>query len=200
MLVTRRRQLMMRADFPQSCLTKACLQVPSHPVPVGNTCMLPCHRTRQSACRPILTQQARERGGLTSSSVPSIWRKLPYLLCFALPSLLAFVWPSGAKSSFSGLHHARQRWVLLRVFFNLSLDGRDDSPATLGCVGQMFYQGVIAGLPAVETLLAEKACAVVGVVRARVEVESCFCELQALRLAGWNLAAEPAIRYVRSQV
>lgn len=47
----------------------------------------------------------------------------------------------------------------------------------------MFYQRVIAGFPAVETLLAEKACAVVGVVKARVEVESCFGELQASQLA-----------------
>lgn len=41
----------------------------------------------------------------------------------------------------------------------------------------MLRQGVIASLPAVEALFAEEACAVVGVLGGRVEVESCFGEL-----------------------
>lgn len=64
----------------------------------------------------------------------------------------------------------------------------------------MFYQRIITSLPSVETFLAEKACAVVGVFGARVEVESCFCELQALQLAGCNLAANLTAGDVRSQV
>ena len=101
-----------------------------------------------------------------------------YLLRLALPASLSFVGPPPGERGFSSLDHVRQGRVFFPVAIELGVDCSNNSPAAMTSVFEMLEQRVVAGLPAVQSLLAQETRHIVGVLRGRIEEEAGFCELR----------------------
>lgn len=152
-------------------LTRACHFAPSRRVPGRSTRTLSCRRTRGRECTSSQPRQASEasqylgqqlrRGGIEA-----------HLLGLALPPLLSLVRPSVTKRGLARIEHVVLVWIFPAIVTDLGLNGCHDGPAAARHVVEVLEDGVVAGLPAVEALVAKVTNNIVGAVGAGVEVET----------------------------
>lgn len=102
-----------------------------------------------------------------------------YLVGLAEPTSFTIVGPAYREGCFSSLCHGRERGVFdLRRFGSILLDKHHNGPAAVGRVLQVFFDWVVAVLPAVQGAPAQETRRVVGVCVVRVKEESSIGELQ----------------------
>lgn len=126
-------------------------------------------------------------------------QRATYLLGLAFPSPLSVVRPPAGESRLPRFNHGWLAGVLLRIVANLSFDSGNYGPTAVAGVRQMLLERVVACLPAVQALLAQEACDIVGILWAWVEEETSVGELarsqQSIRGEAVKLAG-----HIRSQV
>ncbi len=153
----------------------ACPSFPIRPRQVRSTRRLPCHRTLVLGC----TSNPRPPSNHVISLVKSWEYPKIYLLDLALPSFLPLVRPFICERCFSRFNHPRARRVFLAQVTVLLLNRRNNSPATVRRVFQMFCQRIIILLPSIQSSVTEKTDNIVGVRWLWKVEETCFSELWA---------------------
>lgn len=94
-----------------------------------------------------------------------------------LPASLSFVRPPPIESCLSGRDHSGAGRILRCQTIEVDLDACDNGPPAVRRMLQVLLKGLVAFFPAIERLVAQEACNVVGVIGERAPNEACFREL-----------------------
>ena len=102
-----------------------------------------------------------------------------HLLGLTLPALAAFMRPTVVECSFPRVYETFTHGVLAQLLTagQRTGDGGTDRPSTVGGMSKVFGEWVVAGLPAIEVGIADKAGRVIEAVGRRLVVESSLSEL-----------------------
>ena len=99
------------------------------------------------------------------------------LLGLAFPSSLSLVRPLSSECRLPRLYHSRRAGILICVAFKLGLDGCKQGPSAVSRMSNVFEHRVVAGLPSVKALLAQKTHHIIRVFCMRAIDEPRFGQL-----------------------